>query len=159
HGAVGAQEAEEADEEARGKRGLAVGARAELADGGRGEGEGGLLAESDGVLGDVLARADAGLLGVRALQAPDGLEEVEVEGALPQRLDYSRCLMPTLAGHRMISPRSADLMTVSVNEFILTYLAKNSSRTAPRAKTPVPSKAGSSSVTATSRPRAKAMGP
>jgi hypothetical protein len=45
---------------------------------------------------------------------------------------------PIRAGHRMISPRSVDLTTVSVKELMEAYLAKNRSSTAPNRKYPHP---------------------
>ena len=76
-----------------------------------------------------------------------------------QLVDQIMCLKPILAGHRITSPRSAVFRTVSVNELIETYLAKNCSSTDPSRNTPLPSNAVSSSVSKIRNPRAKAIGP
>src|SRR6185437_15421478 len=72
---------------------------------------------------------------------------------------YSRYRRPTRGGHRMISPRSIVLTTVSVNELIPTALLKKYSNTAPSRNPPLPSKAASSSVTVSCTPRPNTTGP
>ena len=59
----------------------------------------------------------------------------------------------------MTSPRSVERSTVEVNEFIETYLAKNSCMTMPNMNVPIPSKAVSSQVKVISTPRPKVIGP
>ncbi len=59
----------------------------------------------------------------------------------------------------MTSPRCTLRSTVSVKELIEACFAKNRSRTAPKRKSPAPSKDTSSQVRATSRPRPKVTGP
>src|SRR5258706_5322240 len=128
-------------------------------DGGRSEGERGVLREPDRVMGGRVGIADAGAFRMLTLQQADGPEQVEGEGPLLQFLDYIMGRLPIIGGHRMISPRCCVLITVSVKELSETYFAKNCSSTAPRMKTPVPSNAVSSNVTVISRPRAKVIGP
>src|SRR5260221_714145 len=128
-------------------------------DGGRGEGERGVLREPDRVLRRRVGIADAGAFRILALQQADGPEQIKGEGPLLQFLDYIMGRLPIIAGHRMMSPRCWVLITVSVKELSETYFAKNCSSTAPRMKTPVPSNAVSSKVTVISRPRTKVIGP
>ena len=59
----------------------------------------------------------------------------------------------------LLSLLADDRMIVRVNEFIDTYFEKNSSRTAPSKKTPVPSNACSSQLTVISTPRPYVIGP
>src|SRR6266481_1153777 len=89
----------------------------------------------------------------------NGPKEVEAVRILFQSVDQRIWRIPMRVGHRMISPRCLLRMTVSVNEFSETYLAKNCSRTAPSVNIPVPSKAASSNVRVISRPRANEIGP
>jgi hypothetical protein len=48
------------------------------------------------------------------------LEEIERVRLLGQFWDYAICLLPIRLGHRMISPRRCEIITVSVKELIET---------------------------------------
>src|SRR6185436_4084969 len=117
------------------------------------------LREPDRVLRSRPRIANARPVGEVLLHQPKRGIKIELEGLRGQLRDQRIWRLPICAGHRIISLRCCVVMTVSVNEFNETYFAKNCSSTAPRTKTPWPSKAASSNTSVISRPRAKVIGP
>ena len=70
--------------------------------------------------------SDAGCARHEVLEEVHRLEEIEAVGVRFELAQQGQSVRhcPTLAGHRMISPRDSVLTTVSANELIDTYCAK-----------------------------------
>ena len=71
--------------------------------------------------------ADPRPVGMETFEAPKGLIETEFVGLFVQTRVEAQSVRrrPIVAGHRITSPRLVDWITVSVNELIDTYRAKN----------------------------------
>src|SRR5690606_3723167 len=151
------EQAEEADPQAGG-RAVRLGRR-ERRQIGRRKRKIWFLAEPDRLLRGAVRAAEARHIGVRPLQQAQRLQEVEPEGFGRERRFYSRCRLPSRVGHRMISPRSSVVTTVSVKLFSVTYLAKNCSSTAPSRNALGPRRLCSSSSSSICSPRPKVIGP
>jgi hypothetical protein len=156
HGALGPEQTQEVYHET-GLAGLLLTFKA-LERGGR-KTQGGRLTKLNGVVRSAGRVAHTGFIREPAFHPSGDLIEAEPGRVLEEPQIYSVCLVPRFAGHRIISPRSRVLITVSVNELMETYFEKKTFITAPSRKTPVPSKAPSSNSRAISRPRTKAICP
>ena len=126
--------------------------RREGRQGSRCESQGRFLSQTYRIISQPGRFAQSWLVAIQTLQAAQRLEKIKSVRRALQRLEkgYSVCRRPIRAGHRMISPRSVDLTTVSVKELMEAYLAKNCSSTAPKSMMPTPSNAASSRITVTS---------
>src|SRR5919106_1510995 len=126
---------------------------------GRRKGQVGLLTHPDRLLARPACPTQTRRLRMRPLQQTERLQELEPEGLGGERCLYSRCWLPSRVGHRMISPRSSVVTTVSVKLLRVTYLAKNCSSTAPSRNALGSRRLCSSSSSSISRPRPNVIGP
>src|ERR1700712_4934633 len=140
---------------------LTVTVQAETAQRGWEENEVRFLTEAHSVVSRTQRRTHTRQARIRAFKQTDGLEKVEsvcVDGK-PVQDGHSVLHIPLPGAQRMISPRVALVITVSVNEFSETYCVKKRASTAPKRNALAPSKPVSSISRLISRPRPNTIGP
>ena len=82
----------------------------------RRESQGRLLAEAEKILVQPGGSSNSRAVPKFSLQRSNGSKEIERKRLSNHRIDYAIGRLPILLGHRMISPRRCEMMTVSVNE-------------------------------------------